>query len=261
MNKIRTNDQIELAYRDVGEGDFIILIHGLDGNLAAFNDLQDELKVSYRVISYDLRGHGKSSKTDTYELTDHIDDLKILMDELNIHEAHILGHDLGGVIAKEYTERFPWRVKSLTMITAKLEDLVHTFMKLLIDYQDEVAGFNKFEAFILLFSKLFQNEARTMKWYQDQRLYCTRTEDDSAAATRSILQSKNNLTKIIKPNTVPTLVINGKFDPLITDKWQSNLDDHFVNIQKEIFSHSGHAPHIEEPEVFLECYLNFIKEI
>ena len=99
MNKIQTCNQIELNYCDEGEGIPIILIHGLDGNLIGFKDLKNELKQTYRVITYDVRGHGKSSRAESYDLNN-------LIDALNISSAHILGHNLGGIIANEFTEHY-----------------------------------------------------------------------------------------------------------------------------------------------------------
>ncbi len=163
----------------------------MDGNLAGFEDLQHQLASSYKVLTYDLRGHGKSSKSESYDLNDHVEDLKILMEKLNIHEAHILGHDLGGVVAKLFTDKYAYRVKSLTTIASKKDDLIHSFTQLLIQYQDDIAGFNKSEAYILLFSKLFRNQEKTMKWYQKQRIYSIKSEDDSAVAIRSLILHKD----------------------------------------------------------------------
>ena len=191
MNKVTINPQIQLTYQIEGKGDPIILLHGLDGNLAGFEDLQHQLASSYNVLTYDLRGHGKSSKSESYDLNDHVEDLKILMEKLNIHEAHILGHDLGGVVAKLFTDKYAYRVKSLTTIASKKDDLIHSFTQLLIQYQDDIAGFNKSEAYILLFSKLFRNQEKTMKWYQKQRIYSTKSEDDSAVAIRSLILHKD----------------------------------------------------------------------
>lgn len=187
MNKVTINPQIQLTYQIEGKGDPIILLHGLDGNLAGFEDLQHQLASSYKVLTYDLRGHGKSSKSESYDLNDHVEDLKILMEKLNIHEAHILGHDLGGVVAKLFTDKYAYRVKSLTTIASKKDDLIHSFTQLLIQYQDDIAGFNKSEAYILLFSKLFRNQEKTMKWYQKQRIYSIKSEDDSAVGGNSFI--------------------------------------------------------------------------
>ena len=186
MNKVTINPQIQLTYQIEGKGDPIILLHGLDGNLAGFEDLQHQLASSYKVLTYDLRGHGKSSKSESYDLNDHVEDLKILMEK-----SHILVHDLGGVVAKLFTDKYAYRVKSLTTIASKKDDLIHSFTQLLIQYQDDIAGFNKSEAYILLFSKLFRNQEKTMKWYQKQRIYSIKSEDDSAVAIRSLILHKD----------------------------------------------------------------------
>lgn len=56
MEKVRINCDIELAYIREGQGFPIILIHGLDGNLASLCNLKDELKNDFDVIIYDVRG-------------------------------------------------------------------------------------------------------------------------------------------------------------------------------------------------------------
>ncbi|SUM73946.1 esterase/lipase [Staphylococcus saccharolyticus] len=214
MNKIQTCNQIELNYCDEGEGIPIILIHGLDGNLIGFKDLKNELKQTYRVITYDVRGHGKSSRAESYDLKDHVDDLNNLMDALNISSAHILGHDLGGIIANEFTEHYQYRVITLTIISAKREDITHGFTKLMVDHQEEVAGFNKSEAMIILFPKLFKDQEKAMKWYQCQKLYSRPTPEDSAIAIRALLNNID-IKEVHDKVTVPTLVINGGYDTLI----------------------------------------------
>ncbi|MBO1199577.1 alpha/beta hydrolase [Staphylococcus simiae] len=261
MNKVQTNSQTQLAYKEQGEGDVIILLHGLDGNLAGFEQLQQMLSKTYKVISYDMRGHGKSTHQSSYELMDHVNDLKALMEQLKVHKAHIIGFDLGGVVAKLFTDQFACCVKSLTLIAAKQDDLIHGFTQLLIDYQDKVAGFNKSEAYIILFSKLFKNQESTMKWYQNQRLYSMQTEDDSAAAVRALIQYQADTTTINQHTCVPTLIINGKYDPLIKDKQNFPFEDYYTNVTKYVFEHSGHAPHIEESDKFLEYYLEFLNKI
>ena len=66
----------------------------------------------------------------------------------------------------EFTEKYQYKVITLTIVSAKSEDIANGFNKLMVDYQEELAGFNKSEAMIILFSKLFKDKA--MKWYQSQ---------------------------------------------------------------------------------------------
>ncbi len=66
MNKVTINPQIQLTYQIEGKGDPIILLHGLD--MPDLKDLQHQLASSYKVLTYDLRGHDKSSKSESYDL-------------------------------------------------------------------------------------------------------------------------------------------------------------------------------------------------
>ena len=52
------------------------------------------------MIAYDVRGHGKSSRPDSYNLEDRVKDLYVLIDKLNLKKVHLLGHDMGGIIAE-----------------------------------------------------------------------------------------------------------------------------------------------------------------
>ena len=97
------------------------------------------------MIAYDVRGHGKSSRPDSYNLEDHVKDLYVLIDKLNLKKVHLLGHDMGGIIAREFTENMKIMYYLLTIISSKAEDIVHGFTKLMIEHQDEIAGFNKSE--------------------------------------------------------------------------------------------------------------------
>ena len=68
----------------------------------------------------------------------------------------------------EFTEKYQYKVITLTIVSAKSEDIANGFNKLMVDYQEELAGFNKSEAMIILFSKLFKEKDKAMKWYQSQ---------------------------------------------------------------------------------------------
>lgn len=260
MKKIETSNQIKIAYQDVGTGIPIILIHGLDGNLAAFYSLKKELRKYYRVIVYDVRGHGKSTRPISYNLNDHINDLNMLMQQLDIKSAHLLGHDMGGIIAQAFTEKYKDKVLSLTIISSKSEDIVHGFTKLMIEHQDEIAGFNKSEALLILFPYIYKKSDVAMKWLQRQHLYNKQDDEDSAVASRALLDTENHSKTVTHTINVPTMIVDGRYDPIIINKENQQIENQFKNIKYVLFNESGHAPHIEEKEKFLTLYLNFLEK-
>lgn len=260
MKKIEMSNQIKIAYQDVGTGIPVILIHGLDGNLAAFYSLKRELRKHYRVIVYDVRGHGKSTHPMSYNLNDHIKDLNMLMQRLGIKSAHLLGHDMGGIIAQAFTKKYKEKVRSLTIISSKSEDIVHGFTKLMIEHQDKVAGFNKSEALLILFPYIYKKSDVAMKWFQRQRLYSKQDDEDSAVASRALLDTENQSNTVTYDINVPTMIVDGRYDPIIINKEKQQFENQFKNINYVLFNDSGHAPHIEEEEKFLTLYLNFVEK-
>lgn len=260
MKKIEMSNQIKIAYQDVGTGIPVILIHGLDGNLAAFYSLKRELRKHYRVIVYDVRGHGKSTHPMSYNLNDHIKDLNMLMQRLGIKSAHLLGHDMGGIIAQAFTKKYKEKVRSLTIISSKSEDIVHGFTKLMIEHQDKVAGFNKSEALLILFPYIYKKSDVAMKWFQRQRLYSKQDDEDSAVASRALLDTENQSNTVTYDINVPTMIVDGRYDPIIINKENQQFENQFKNINYVLFNDSGHAPHIEEEEKFLTLYLNFVEK-
>ena len=56
---------------------------------------------------------------------------------------------------------------------------------------------------------------------------------------------------------VPTLIINGRYDPIINDKNHYKIEERYQNVEKVLFEESGHAPYVEEEDKFLVLYLSF----
>ncbi len=119
---------VQLSYRQVLPnalakrlGD-VVLVHGLAANQAFWNlELVSSLAKEYRVTSFDLRGHGYSSRPATgYSPSDMAIDLRELMDHLNIDTAHIVGHSYGGLISLRLAIDHPRRIRSLTLADTRL---------------------------------------------------------------------------------------------------------------------------------------------
>lgn len=108
-----------MNYLELGEGYPVVLIHGMGSDHTVWESLIPLLKVDYRTIAMDLRGHGQSSKTPGHysiELFAH--DIYLFLESLNIVQAHFIGHSMGGVILQELAVKHPEKFKSLTLISS-----------------------------------------------------------------------------------------------------------------------------------------------
>ncbi|NMP16678.1 alpha/beta fold hydrolase [Thalassotalea sp. Y01] len=102
-----------LHYRIIGQGEPIVLIHGLFGSLENLNMVAKPLSEQLQVISVDVRNHGKSFHSDTMTYDAMADDVIALLSKLNIDKAHFLGHSMGGKIAMKIALNQPQLVDKL----------------------------------------------------------------------------------------------------------------------------------------------------
>lgn len=114
-----------LSYRRVGSGDDLVLIHGLAANHAFWHlDVLLPLAREWHATVFDLRGHGHSTMPKSgYTSADLAEDLRQLLDHLQIERAHLVGHSLGGVVALHFATLWPERVRSLTVADSRVRAL------------------------------------------------------------------------------------------------------------------------------------------
>ena len=99
--KIHHVNGIDLYVQDEGEGDAVLLLHGFPDTAYLWRKQIPALVAEgYRVIAPDLRGRGLTSvlpEVDDYSILHVTEDLRSLLDELEIEKAHVIGHDFGSV--------------------------------------------------------------------------------------------------------------------------------------------------------------------
>lgn len=109
-----------IHYQQVGEGPDVVLIHGLFCNIAFWwFRVAPKLAETCRVTALDLRGHGFSAMSEQgYRTVDLASDVIALMDHLDIHDAHVIGHSFGGAVALAVATLSGDKVRRLTLADA-----------------------------------------------------------------------------------------------------------------------------------------------
>jgi pimeloyl-ACP methyl ester carboxylesterase len=109
----------ELAYEVTGTGDPVVLLHGLGSSGRDWEPQIAELSKRYRVVSLDLRGHGRSDRPrGPYSIAGFAADVAALMSHLGIGAAHVCGISLGGMIAFQLAVDSPAFVRTLAIINS-----------------------------------------------------------------------------------------------------------------------------------------------
>lgn len=151
---------MRLEYRVRGEGEPLIMIHGLFGSADNLGGIARILADEYQTISVDLRNHGRSPHSAEMTYQAMAADIIELMDEVGLEQAHVFGHSMGGKAAMQMALQFPGRINKLVVadiapvryganharILEGMQKLAEEApqaraeaQKLLADYEDEAA--------------------------------------------------------------------------------------------------------------------------
>jgi len=108
---------IKISYEVKGTGFPIILIHGFGSKKEIWKPQINDFSIKYKTITFDLRGTGKTDRPNyLYTMEMLVEDIKGLMDYLRIESTHLIGRSFGGMIAQNFTLKYPNYVNKLVLI-------------------------------------------------------------------------------------------------------------------------------------------------
>lgn len=109
---------VKLCYEILGKEDEypILLIHGFGVKKEVWMAQVGDLSKHFKVIRFDNRGSGKSSRPSGTNMDIFTEDIKNLLDYLQIEKTHVMGWSLGGMIAQNFVLKYPEKVDKLILI-------------------------------------------------------------------------------------------------------------------------------------------------
>jgi pimeloyl-ACP methyl ester carboxylesterase len=115
---------ISVAYRDVGSGPAVLLLHGCPFASFVWRDVMASLASSFRCVAPDLLGLGDTETTEgaDWSLPAQTRMVIGLLDQLGIDRAHVVGHDHGGAVAQLLADGHPERVDRLVLSNVEAYD-------------------------------------------------------------------------------------------------------------------------------------------
>jgi len=121
-NDASTGEEIQLSYKDYGQGRPVVLIHGWPSSKDMWEyQIDDLVNAGLRVIKYDRRGFGKSSKPwDGYDYDSLTDDLHAILEQLDLRDAVLVGFSMGGGEVVRYLSRYgsSGRVSKIALVSS-----------------------------------------------------------------------------------------------------------------------------------------------
>jgi len=147
---------INLYYEIYGTGKPLIFLHGNGGSIRGARAKIEYFKKYFKVIAIDSRGHGKSIDTTTKQLTyvQMANDIKILLDSLNIDSAFVQGQSDGGILGLLLAINFPGKISKLATYGANMfpgkKALVDEIDDLILDTLKATGDLNKKRLYSLM---------------------------------------------------------------------------------------------------------------
>jgi pimeloyl-ACP methyl ester carboxylesterase len=264
--KIRTREGVELYCESRGEGTAITLLNNFFLTSPSWRVYTDELKNSYRVVSYDLCNHGGSTHVEeepTWE--EHAEDLIGLLDALEIESTWLLGSSVSTVLARDVALAHPDRVRGLVLTgpvlgprgmrrhrqiqRAWLRTLENHGMAALYDH-----------IYPEVFGAEMNEELGTPGFLGLREAFTALTTAEDLANGLHLALRGETSPKLLTGITVPTLVVVGDDDILLSPTGARELAALFPNGRCEIMPKAGHVPFIDDPEGFQSTVQKFIEE-
>jgi pimeloyl-ACP methyl ester carboxylesterase len=264
-----------VGYRAAGNGPLLVLIHGIAGSSATWEEVLPRLAERYTVIAPDLLGHGSSAKPRAdYSLGAYASAVRDLLGVLGYERGTIVGHSLGGGVAMQFAYQFPERCERLVLVSSGgLGHELHLLLRAaalpgaewvlpllcssgLCDAVDGVARFlgraglragpdldEVWRSFVSLSDpdarQAFIHTVRTVIDIRGQR---------ASAGDRLYLAAE-----------MPTMIIWGEHDPLIPVAHAYSAHERMPGSRVEVFPDAGHFPYRNDPQRFVEVLVDFIQ--
>lgn len=270
--KIQING-VALEYDMAGQGTAFVTVHGgpgmssRSGDWVSFQSLTDRFKL----VSYDQRGCGQSQGQPPYSHEQLVADLEGLRQALGLGRMVLLGGSYGGFVALEYALRHPENLHALVLRDTAASNRFQNTSK-------ERALQSGFPMDLEKLGRLFAGQIRDDEDFRDcyamiQPLYTVKR--DPAEEARKLAQipfryqthnwafSQNqphyNLVPRLGEIKVPTLVTVGRHDWITPLEASQEIAAGIPQSELVVFEHSGHAPQVEERELYLQTVRNFLQ--
>jgi pimeloyl-ACP methyl ester carboxylesterase len=257
-------------YEQSGEGPSLVFIHGAFGDTRIWDPQWEHFSLKYRVLRYDLRGHGKTgdSELDRYTMVTYADDLASLMDGLKIDSAIVCGLSWGGGIAQTFAIRYPGRVKGLV--------LAGSTVSMSITLGEKLLRYVLFPRWVMLLTIRMLSVERFVRfsfWLAGLTLgkkWLNKDKHTLEFIQQSMLQiDSNEYLKIwdaiygfdlqqLETIRCPTLVLTGEHDTKMILRHANEIIKRVPGAEKRVLPATYHAMTLEQPQAFNRAMEEFL---
>lgn len=243
-----------------GQGQAIVLIHGLFGSYENLGVIARALAGQWQVINLDMRNHGRSGWHDSMSYALMAEDVKETLDHLGLEQVMLLGHSMGGKIAMEFALRYPDRVNKLILadISPVQNKPRHLEILSALDgieldnlqsrqQADQQLALSVTETGVRQFLlKSLYKEGERFRWRFNVKALIANYPQLLAAPSSE------------GPYPGPTLFIKGAESDYLLPEHQHQIQQLFPHSKAKVIMGTGHWLHAEKPVAFAKIVTDFL---
>lgn len=250
---------MKLNYKIHGEGEPLIILHGLFGTLDNWQTLARKYAETFKVILVDQRNHGHSPHSNEMSYEVMAEDLFELMQDMEIKKTNLIGHSMGGKTAMFFAQQYAGLVNKLVVADMGIKkypphhDIIFESMltmdlkviKTRKEAEEHVRKFfNDTGTIQFLLKNLYWDDNQQLKWRMNLHVLHEKIENILAPVPQ------------IKCN-VETLFIRGSKSNYVEDENWKEIQNIFPNSQLATLN-TGHWLHAEDPKGFYDETMKFL---
>jgi len=264
-----------IHYVERGSGPTVVLAHGWGFDHTVFEPLMRCLEGSFRLVAYDLRGHGRSEPASgRYSLRDLASDLSGLVEHLALPEAPVVvGHSLGAAVVQQFAVDHPDAARAIIILDGDLNPPAN---RALMEVGTLVSAWSMRllallvgdDAVLRVVPGMLDPAAYSAQWRREHRdelkqgarAFRERNHVSDLVWSLRAWGTRPNLTRAIGSVTKPTLLMRGAKDPIVTRSKLARLARALPDARLETLEDAGHTIVLERPDVVAELIQKFLVE-
>lgn len=247
--------------KEVGNGPSIVFIHGVGMDHMMWSSQTLLLEKQFHVITYDMLGHGRSQNVDEGTLLDNfVEQLKELLDLLDVKQTHIVGFSMGGFVAQAFSLKYPNYVQTMTLLNV-VADRSEQQRANIADRVQQVRIEGHKSTIAPAIKRWFTEEfsAQNPACIQGVRERLESNHAPSYVVAYAIFASADKeLWPKLSLISRPCLIITGEYDIGSTVEMSKKMADAIKWSQVHIVEGQKHMLPLEKPEIVCQKILQWI---
>lgn len=255
---------LNLHYQVFGQGDPVIIMHGLFGSSRNWLSLAKKLSESHQVYIVDLRNHGRSGHADSMTYIDMAADIAHLIEINDLDKVNLIGHSMGGKVAMTFALQYRLLINKLIVLDIspvsyqnEFDLLLETMLNLPLDQIN-----NRNDANEILSHDIPDESLRAFllqNLIQDGDSYRWRIN------LEGIKENLGNISGFPAPVTINslecrTLFLGGSESDYIRPHHHPIIRKFFSNTLIHTVSNAGHWLHVQQPDTVLQRITTFLED-